>query len=382
MLRRTHNPGEVDLRSSIVATLIGVAALQLHGLGQSPAPAPGQPAPGQPSSSQPTFRAGTTVVEVSAIVTRDGRPVADLRADEVTVLDNGVAQPLVAFEYVDLGQVSGPAQRRDFVILMDNLHIDPTRTSQTIDTALALIDRLGPHDRVAVATTGLPDEPFDFTTDREAARAFVRGIRGQQAFQKSTIPGEREFAARSAMERLANLTAELRSDAERRSILLISEGHPTLGAAAETKRNDSNNGYVEFLDVIRQAALANVAIYTVDPRGLRAPGMVSVASREMSPQTFPVVAMSSSWTDDVQGSLAVLALNTGGIQTRWTNDLTADLDRMIDDSRHYYRIAYAQPDPPAGKKQPSTRSIKVKVERKGVDVRARQRYAPIAAPSS
>lgn len=214
------------MRASIVATLLALAAYQAHGISQSPAPA----------SSQPTFRAGATVVEVSAIVTRDGRPVADLRADEVTVLDNGV--------------------------------------------------------------------------------------RGQQAVSKSMIPGEQAFASRSAMERLANVARELRSDAERRSILFISEGHP------------------------------------------------------MSTSTV------SSWADDVHGSLAVLALNTGGIQTRWTNDLTADLDRLIADSRHYYRIAYAQPDPPAGKRQPSTRSITVRVERQGVDVRARKRYAPVSSKTS
>src|SRR5690606_38875967 len=36
---------------------------------------------------QPVFRSGTTLVEVSAIVTRDGVPVADLRRSEVRVLD-------------------------------------------------------------------------------------------------------------------------------------------------------------------------------------------------------------------------------------------------------------------------------------------------------
>lgn len=351
------------MRVPVVVTLAAVSALSAAMWAQAPA--------------QPTFRSGTTLVEVSAIVTRDGQPVSDLRADEVRVLDNGVEQPLVAFEFIDLGQVTGAAQRRDFVVLIDNLHIDPTRTAQTIETALALIDRLGPHDRVAIATTGLPDDPLDFTTEREAARAFVRRVRGQQV-RRAVVAGELELAARAAMERLANIATEMRPDSERRSVLLISEGHPTLSQTAETRRGDNSNGYVELLEVIRQAALANVAIYTVDPRGLRAPGHAAVASRDMS---LSIYSSSSAWTDDVQGSLAVLALNTGGIQTRWTNDLTANLDRMVQDSRQYYRMAYAQPDPPAGKKQPGTRAIKVKVSRPGIDVRARQRYAPLPRPS-
>ena len=350
------------MRAHVVATVTTLVALQMA------APA------AQPPTPQPTFRTGTTLVEVSAIVTRDGQPVTDLRADEVTVLDNGTEQPIVAFEHVDLAAARGAAQRRDFVIVIDNLHIDATRSTQTIDTALAVIAQLGPHDRLAVATTGLPDDPLDFTTDREAARAFVRHVRGQQANRRSVGRGELDLAARSAMARLAGVAAAMRSDAERRSILFISEGHPTLGTGVESRRNDTGNGYVEFLDVLRHAALANVAIYTVDPRGLRAPGGADVASREVPLSVDSV----SSWADDVQGSLAVLALNTGGIQTRWTNDLSANVDRMIQDSRQYYRLAYAQPDPPPGKKQPSTRSIKVEVSREGVDVRARQRYAPVS----
>jgi VWFA-related protein len=368
---------EVTVRAPVLATFLGVLALQAGSHGQTPAP----------TASQPTFRAGTTVVEVSAIVTRDGRPVSDLRPDEITVLDNGVPQPLVAFEFVDLDPVQGPAQRRDFVIVIDTLHIDPTRTPQSIDTALALIDRLGTHDRLAVAATGIPEEPLDFTTDREAARHFIRQLRGQQPPPRATVAGELELRARLAMERLAAVALDLRADAERRSILFISEGHPTLGRNADAQRG-ANSGYLEYLDVIRQAALSNVAIYTIDPRGLRAPGGAGAVSRQMPSSAGNGDGMSlfaegaSTWSDDVTGSLAVLALNTGGIQTRWTNDLSANLSRMVQDSRQYYRLAYAQPDPPRGKKQPTSRTIKVRVSRGDTEVRARQRYAPVSASAS
>jgi VWFA-related protein len=205
------------LRLPVIATLVGVIAL--HALVRAQVPA----------AAQPTFRTGTTLVEVSAIVTRDGRPVTDLRPDEVTVLDNGVPQPLVSFEFVNLGQVDGPAQRRDFLVVLDTLHVDPTRTSQMIDTVLALIDRLGPHDRVAVAATGPPDDALDLTTDHEAARAFVRRGRGQQPALNMAVAGELELRARLAMTRLAQLAAERPADGERRAVLFVSEGHPTLG---------------------------------------------------------------------------------------------------------------------------------------------------------
>ena len=97
------------------------------------------------AQEQPTFRAETTLVEVSAIVTRDGVPVTDLRQDEVRVLDNGVEQPLVAFEYVDLTTVEGPAQRRDFVLVVVAAivvcfvaTIYPSRQASRLDPAQAL----------------------------------------------------------------------------------------------------------------------------------------------------------------------------------------------------------------------------------------------------
>lgn len=349
------------MRTAVVALLVGTITLQSVNLGASR------------ELSQPNFRSQTALVEVSAVVMHDDRPVVDLRAHEVTVFDNGVKQPLVAFEYVDLSRVSGPSQRRDFVVVIDNLHIDPTRTSPTISTALAFIDRLGMYDRLAVVTTAPPSEALDFTTDREIAREFVRRTRGQQ--QTQSAPGELELRARLAMKRLAMVAASLRSDAERRSVLLISEGHRTLGQSSNFKR-DPESGVVEYLDVIRQAALANVSIYTVDPRGLRAPGSASIPSRDSS---SPVGDATPTLVGELAGSLAMLALNTGGIQTRWTNDLTAGLSRMIQDSRQYYRLAYVQPDPSPGKSQPLTRTIKVKVSRPGSNVRARQRYAPLSS---
>lgn len=350
------------MRTLFVATLAGVLTVPIASRGQAPAPSP----------SQPTFRGGTTLVEVSAIVTRDGRPVTDLRAGDFTVLDNGRPQPVVAFESVDLGTGASPSQRRDFVVLLDDLNVDAESSSQVIAAASAFLDRLGPHDRVAVVRTAPPDETIEFRVERDQARAAVAAFRGQKA-KGPSIDGEAQLRSRAALAVIAEVTEAVRSDAgERRALLLFSEGHhafmldPPMNA-----RQDVQDVYVRFLEVLRQAALSNVAIYTVDPRGLRAPGSASVASRTMSAGSDALVL-----SNDLMSTLAALASETGGIQTRWTNDLAANFDRLLSDSRQYYRLAYLQPEPPPGKKQPLSRRIKVKVTRPGVEVRARQRYAP------
>lgn len=346
---------------ALVASLIMAAALPLVGDAQSP-------------SSQPTFRTGTTLVEVSAIVTADGRPIADLRQDEVTVLDNGEPQPIAVFERVDLGRGELPSQRRDFVLVLDDLHIAPARTALAMDAALRFVDALAPHDRLAMVNTGLGDLHLELTTERAPARALLRKFRGQKM---NVIAIEGEARVRTAMGVLQQVATALRSDAtERRAVLLISEGHP--GFVQESSSMFSPGAQAVFdayRGVLREAALSNVAIYTVDPRGLVAPGGAHISSREAA-TVDPSQQFQAIRDRDLFGSLAILARNTGGLQTLWTNDLTSVFPRILEDSRQYYRIAYAQPEPQKGKKQPAQRSIKVKVARPGVEVRARERYAP------
>ena len=350
------------MRRTLLSLLVLVASSGVVSLdGQAPA--------------QPAFRAGTTVVEVSAIVTKDGVPVADLRADEVVVLDNGKPQELVAFEFVDLGRVEGPAQRRDFVLVLDDLHIAAEQSAPTIDAALALVDALGPYDRLAVSTTGAVNLSFEFSTQREAARETIRKFRGQMPrgqYMAGRLGGaEASARSRIALAVLGQICEAVRSDtAERRALLLFSTGYVEL--RPDIGNRDTQNIWPDYLELLREAALGNVAIYTVDPRGLRAPNTPAPWVSGGPPTMGSPTALAS----DVTGSNAILALNTGGVQTRWTNDLTAGYAQLLQDSRQYYRLAYVQPEPAPGKAQPQTRGIKVKVTRPGVDVRARQRYAP------
>ena len=332
---------------------------------------------------QPTFRTGTTLVEVSAIVTSGGHPVADLRRDEVTILDDGTPQPIVVFEAVDLGNGERPDQGRDFVLVFDDLHIDATRTQFAQDVALALIRALGPHDRLAITNTAGDDLAMDFSTDRQAAAAVVKRARGQAppmlALARGTTPAagledERVLRARQAMQVLRDVATSIRGDArERRAVVLVSEGHKMPGD--ENGLDDHPGPFLDYLDVLREAALSNVAVYAIDPRGLSEGSALSDASQRIGPSA---ALRASRAVRERFGSLGLLADNTGGILTVWTNDLAVHIPRLLQDSRRYYRLAYAQPEPPPGRKPPRTRRIEVKVDREGIEVRARQRYAPVS----
>ena len=81
-----------SLLSSLAATAVAQAP---------PAPAP---------AAEPVFRAGTTAVLLDVVVRdRRGRPVRDLRPDEVTVLEDGVARQVHSFRLVEGGTAVGAA---------------------------------------------------------------------------------------------------------------------------------------------------------------------------------------------------------------------------------------------------------------------------------
>jgi VWFA-related protein len=329
---------------------------------------------------QPTFRTGTTLVEVSAIVTRDGVPVTDLQQGDVRVLDNGVEQPLVAFEYVDLTTVEGPAQRRDFVLVIDDWHIDPRLTKPTQDVALRFVDALGDHDRLAIVTTGPHDLVQQLSTDREESRRLILRLRGQGQ-QGPRLPGEREMRARIALAVLKDVAGVLAQDAvERRAVIVVSEGHPGFGEGpAMNEPADAVMVREEYRRVLEAAAFANIAVYGIDPRGLKA-GFPSIGtggdSTAVAVAGAAAQAAAGAMIGRYYGSLGLLAMNTGGVLTVDTNDLGKHIPQIMRDSRQYYRLAYVQPDPDPGKKHPTTRRITVKIDRPHVEVRARQLYAP------
>ena len=56
-----------------------------------------------PTRQQPTFRAGTQSVRVDLYVTKDGKPVTDLRADEVSLQLDGRTRPIRSLAGEGLG---------------------------------------------------------------------------------------------------------------------------------------------------------------------------------------------------------------------------------------------------------------------------------------
>ena len=156
----------------------------------------------EPTAAQIGLRAGIELVLVDMRVMRDGRPVIDLRPDEVTLLVDGIPRDIASLTYAPVAMqaseserpsVQGPLPRsrpfesarpdRRLVVVVYSESLEPGDGRQLRDTSERFVHSL-PAD-VAIAIATLPIKAgIRFAPDRKAT---VRALRA--AFQGVTRRG-------------------------------------------------------------------------------------------------------------------------------------------------------------------------------------------------
>jgi VWFA-related protein len=322
------------------------------------------PQPPQP----PTFRTEANLVRVDVtVVDRDGDPVADLTADDFAVEEDGAPQHVQSFKFVSAdGQpaagddvslaIRSPAHAaaeaardevRVFVIFWDEYHIGQLASAIHGRKALTsfVASAFGPTDLVALMDPLLPVDALRFTRDRTELAERIRKLEGRYGIYVPTRSAvedahlQRRDAARvrsevtvSALKSAAVHLGGLKEG--RKAIIFVSEGLAGLGV----------NEFGQVQEMIQAANHANTAIYTLDPRGL------------------------------VGGSadvLRVLAERTGGEAFVETNTPEKALRQVVKDASAFYLLGYS---PAKNPRDGRFHSVKVRVRRRGVTVRARRGY--------
>ena len=316
---------------------------------------------------------------------------------------------------------SGAAQGgRTFVIVFDDVHLR-ARTAQQAKAAVAEFLRRETRegDRVSlVASSGtvwwtarmeagreellallkrlegrlLPETRRDWLSDYEAMRIHVfrdnmilnrvqrrfetygiptmtgqsQHVRGMMAVEDPVVTSRAaevyyEAAARNhltlgALERAVSGLAPVRG---RKSVVLVSEGFVYDTQLPEFKR---------ILDATRRV---NAVIYFVNSRGLEGlPDALTAEYRTVLPAEDLGFAFAQTM-ETTEGSEG-LASDSGGFTVRNSNDLTAGLKRIADETRVYYLVGY---NPTNAARDGAFRKIEVKVRgRRGLAVRARRGY--------
>ena len=223
------------------------------------------------SPQQPTFRGSIQSVRVDLYATRDGKPVTDLRRDEVQLSEDGTPQAIQTFEHIAFAapkagaaleprtpdenrQMVTDPRSRLFVIFVPGRNTTPAGANLAqirIPVIRYINTLLGPDDLVAVMTPDTPISelvfhrrlPLDSRTWFEEMPEDPRLISWDLCYP-SYIPGSpnaemkgrlRELMTFEALDGLIDHLAGLRE--ERKHVFLLTEGfrlyqrNPNLGAA-------------------------------------------------------------------------------------------------------------------------------------------------------
>ncbi|MBI1983587.1 MAG: VWA domain-containing protein [Acidobacteria bacterium] len=293
------------LRQTVLALTLGTFAtlgLLAVGAGRSAAlAAGGQESPGQPvATSRDVITAETNLVLVDVVVTdKKGNYIRDLEANDFRVFEDDEEQSISSFSRVaDAERKEGVSATRYLVLFFDNSTMNPEEQIRARKAAGQFVEKTASLDRMMAIVDfgGVTRVAQNFTSDPEALKKAVGGVKyaslqpnepGQSTElatlgTPSQVQVRSDFAARSVLLAIRNLSKTLRTVPGRKTLILFSGGFPL------TAQRQS-----ELTATIDAANKANVAIYAVDVRGLtglmplESPGFGDPSQRPLIPGLSP-----------------------------------------------------------------------------------------------
>jgi VWFA-related protein len=403
-----------------------VTALAGTGAPPIPAQAPGQ-VPNTPAAQNPqiaipvssTPQGGFTLktnaeLVLTNVVARDaktGELITGLKQSDFKIYENGKEQQIDSFDFesVDMavplkealvsGLAAGPSgskavvvakpeelrNHRLIVMFFDLTSMQPEDLERSVDAAQAFLKtKMQPADLVALVSLGdTLNVDQDFTADKNALINEVgayNGTEGQGFAQGATdntnqvedttayTPDESEyndlntdrelFALRSISQSLAKIN-------EKKSLLYFSGGISRDGIENEASLRSAINAAVR----------ADLAIYSVDTRGLQAIAPLGDASTGSlrGQGAFNGSALTNSMNQNfaTQEVMATLSSDTGGKAFFDSNDFAPAFAQVQKDNSAYYAIGFHSTNPARDGKY---RKLTFKIDRPGVKLEYRPGY--------
>jgi len=361
------------------------------------------------------FHAQTDLVLVNVTVRdKDGNFVRNLKPEDFTVFEDNKPQKVVSFDIENTDALpsrdvveakplageaampTGPASlasaaqefkdRRLIVFFFDLSAMEPDEIDHAITAAVRYVDtQMAPADLVAIVSLGSSlVVNQDFTTDHDLLKreleAFNTGSgqgfeEGSTGSTEGTPDTAQPFTVNDTeynifntdrrLEALRSVAKRLAYIQQKKSLIYFSSGMDRTGIENQSELRAATNAAVR----------ANLAVYTMDMRGLQAivvGGEAQNASlRGVSPYSGQSMmnAFNSNFT--TQETLVTLASDTGGRAFLDSNDFSKVFKSVQEDSSTYYMLGYRSTNPARDGRY---RRITVKLNLAGVKVDYRRGY--------
>ncbi|HZH29393.1 MAG TPA: VWA domain-containing protein [Pyrinomonadaceae bacterium] len=383
-----------------------------------------------PDDEDDVVRITTNLVQMDVVVVdKKGRQVTDLTAEDFEVYEDRRLQKITNFSYVlnepetrsgadapaaaPADKLAPPAPplrlrpeqvRRTMALVVDDIGLSFASTDAVREALRKFVDeQMQPHDLVAIIRTRAGVGALQqFTSDKRQLHAAIDRVKWNMGgrisafspIQQGTQPrngismgGEDNPDARGAAGDLGAEVEQFREELfavgtlgavnflvrgmrelpGRKSVTLFSDGFPI---RASDRGPSSERVFQALRQLIEIANRASVVVYSIDARGLVAPGFSAAddtagmsldqldeAQRNRSFQIF-----------DTQSGLEYLSKQTGGFLIKNGNDLSRGVRRIIEDQKGYYLIGYRPESVTFNRRY---HDFAVKVKRPGLRVRTR-----------
>jgi VWFA-related protein len=383
----------------------------------------------QTADSTPTFSAGTKLVQVDVVARSKGGPAKGLTRDDFTVLDNGKPQKISFFSVrsapakgsasasLPAGAVSNRTERDDealahaTVLLIDQKNAPQAVQAFAIQRIVKFVQtRRNKSDRIGIYTFGRDGKLQvlqDLTDDGELLSRAANSLKAQDPNYRSS--DTTDMPDRAATELIELLIRERAIDTKqvleatarhlasvpgRKSLIWVSTGFPLAWPpqpGPEAADIDFNPDMDQTARVLNDA---NVALYGVDARGLMGAlgGGTGISDAEHAgprqPGPLPPGIVARPMRQGRDGypagldTMAKLSGLTGGLLYTNDNGIEDLIRSAMDDGELTYTLGFY----PVQEARDDWHSLKVEVDKPGVNLRYRESYfaariAPAPAPT-
>ena len=394
------------------------------------------PVVGQSQTAKPAddkddvVRITTNLVQVDAVVTKDGKPITNLKAEDFEIYEDGRRKEITSFAFISNvtsrerssvrnktdadvppRPVSPDVPHRIIAVVVDDLGLSLESMSHVRRQLRTFVtEQLQPNDVVAVIRTGGAIGTLQqFTNDRRLLTRAVDQLRwnpcsrmGTSIFPRYGQPRTKadwencdpfDDGTNKALHIILDGLARIPG---RKSLVFMSDDMPisrkeiegaesgiAVGSTAPIGPTSLNRGDA-LQRIVEKAIRSSVVIYSVDTLGLQVTGLTAADNVTAVPvigATQPKIAI-----DDPRPANAMMmarshllqlrregaelvAKKTGGFQIRNSNGF--QLDRILEDQSGYYLLGY-RPTEETFNRQ--FHQIKVKVKSSRLTVRTRSGF--------
>ena len=401
------------MRQTIAATLVTLLSL-------------GSLAPAQQNGQQVNQQAGGTYtitnnvnIVLNNVTVRDkktGEIVKGLKASDFTIIEDKKPQHVASFDYQNVDQAAVLAEKntvtgkatiaqlldrqlgasaqdlrdhRLIVVFFDLSSMQPEDIDRAVQSGEDYVNKqMQPADLVALVSlsTGLTMDQ-DFTSDKQALLRGLGRYNGQDASAAGLTPGGTTGTTDGTADDTTTFAADdseytsLNTDRElfairtiAKSLERVDQRKSMLYFSGGLSRNGIEN-QASLRAATNEAAKANMAIYSVDTRGLQALPPVGDASKGSLRGTsaYSGKATQAQFNSNFasQETLGTLSADTGGKAFFDSNDFGPAFQQVQHDTEAYYIVGFKSTNQA---RDGSFRHLTIKVNRPDVTIQYRPGY--------